>query len=447
MRKVLLLSFTLLLFSITSQAQFKKLIKHAKEKAMDVVLGEEEQTDSGHAQQDSPQTVPASQKQSEATNQRENAEAKKQPEVKTIDFPVTGETVVAMHAVLAPVIDGDLKKMANTPQGQYAASRARDKGFEGSDEEILRQLIQPANRQVMQEISKEVEHKFHRKAKKRSGSENTNPAHGGFSTPSMYFYAMIGEFDVWMTNRYVKWQLGHSHPTMAQLFGVTAVSVTDLQKGMMYSIGSVLGFNYTLVKSLDTVNNSYGPLAVMPLFKEVYRGIDGIKYEIGGPEKFGEFNNCSVVKITVPVRPYINEAGREDNGLLSLHDILSGREDATKRNGKGHWDPSYKIIFKGYFSHDIEKYLPENIKDRIHHLQWKRGMGVGAAIVDEKGNSANFRLVNITTDNNIDKGQFQIPEDYPIMTQDEFDEELKDHFKLKNIFKRAIKKTGSGDEK
>ncbi|MEO9021182.1 MAG: hypothetical protein ABI237_14285 [Ginsengibacter sp.] len=449
MRKIFLLLLSLFILSSPSEAQFSKLIKKAKEKVVHAVTGKDNAKDSDTSDKSQKSAGSQTQENTDDTSissddpQHESENKTQAP--KPVVFPITGDTVNAMHAVFAPVIDGDIKKITDSPQGKYAISIARQKGLQGTDMEVFRQLLDPKNQALSEEISDEVKKKFpNEKNKKENVSGNFNPANGGFSTPSLYFEVMIGAFDVWMTNRYIKWATKPSdHFTMAAAFGVNVIAITDLQTQMAYSIASVLGVNYTTVKSLDTVSQPYGPLAVMPFFKDQYQGIEGIKIEPGDPEKYGEFN-CTTIKVTIPVRPYMDKELHEINkSLLSLHDILSGGDDMGANDGKGNWDPSYKIIYKGYFSHDIEKYLPEKMKEMVQNLKWKQGMGVGAAITDEKGNSADFRLIDITTDNKIDKGQFQVPADYPVMTQDELNTAIKKQFSLKNLIRKGLKNSRS----
>jgi len=107
------------------------------------------------------------------------------------------------------------------------------------------------------------------------------------------------------------------------------------------------------------------------------------------------------------------------NSLLGLHDILADREDAVANDGQGQYNPSYRIIYEYYFTHDFDKYLPENLKNIETAAMREKGMCVGAAIEDENGNRAIYRITDVSTDQPIDKGQFQIPADYPVMTQDE----------------------------
>lgn len=442
MYKYCLVTITLLLFCFHGDAQFKKLLNKAKEKAIEAVTGQEDSTPSPSVSE--PQQEPETGQRGDAEQQdadaRDEQDAPEKNRPAQITFPVTGDTVTAMHAVFAPVLDGDIQKIMSTPQGKYGIKMARDKGLQGTDMEVFRQLLEPENASLSEAISEAIKEKFPETDQKQdNGKVSFNPAHNGFSTPSFYFKFMVGEFDVWMTDHFVKWALRHDHATMAEGFGVNVVAITDLQKRVAYSIGSVLGVNYTTVHSLDTLNRPYGPLALMPLLKDTYQGIDGIEIKTGAPEKFGDYN-CSVVEVIIPVRPFVDKQTHQpDKSLLSLHDILSGRDDAVAHDGKGNWDPSYRIIYKGYFSHDIEKYLPEKIKEMVRHLKWKKGIGVGAAIADEKGNSADFRLIDVTTSNKVDKGSFSVPEGYPVMTEEQLNEAIKKQFSLKNLLRSGAR--------
>lgn len=156
-RKTLLLSAALLLFSFTSNAQFKKLLNKAKEKAIEAVTGDKDSAQPD----DAPQQPQQSDASDETTAQSDDADnTKKENTPAPVVFPVTGDTVTAMHAVFAPVIDGDIKRITNTPEGRYAISIARQKGLKGSDMEIFRQLLDPKNEALSEAVSEEVEKKF-----------------------------------------------------------------------------------------------------------------------------------------------------------------------------------------------------------------------------------------------------------------------------------------------
>lgn len=426
----------LLLFSLNSQAQFKQLINKAKEKAIEAVTGESTQTDSRKqpvVKTTDTKTVSASPSGNAEGQDKENAPGNDQTASAPAEivFPHTGETVKATHAYIAPVIDGDIEKIVATPAGQYGLSLARQKGFTGSDVEVFKRLLDPENQELTEEISEEVSDKFPRAGQDGSSGKpeagKANPAWGGISAPSLYFEYMVGRFELWMTNRYIKTTMTHDHATMAQAFGVNLVTITDLAKKVSYSIGALLGVNFTTVKRLDTgtAARGYGANRVVPLIKEQYLGIRGVKTEPGQGGKFGDYNTSSE-KLIIPVQPYIDKDTHvKENSLLALHDILSNRDDAAANDGKGHYDPSYQIIYEYYFTHDFDQYLPEGIKEMVSATMATKGMCVGAAIEDEHGNRAVFRITDVTTNQDVDRGQFEVPSDYPVMTQEELNKAIR----------------------
>ncbi len=452
MRKLLLLLIPLFLLSFQSNAQFKKLIKHAKEKAIEAVLGE----DNDSSQSEYPESATDSSEkgqsiepaQQNATQQNtEKEDANKMPpteEPKPIDFPKTGVMVTGIHGVFAPVLDGAAKKMAATPEGKYAFERARKKGLKGTNTEILNQLMETKNQKIAQEISEEVEARFpNEKPERQNTMTGNNPAWGGVSDPSLYFYAMVGSFDVWITPHHLKFVMNHNHPTMADAFGVNAASITNFLTHKIYSIGSVLGVKFAKVMDLDSVaHNMYGTYG---LIKDEYMGIPGIKIASGEAGKFGKYNTISE-KIVIPVRPFVDpHTGRKSDDLLYLHDVLSGKQDLTSHP---HYDPSYTLTYEFFFTHDLDAYLSSLVKSNLNPgILGKEGICIGAKIMDENGNSANYRLINIQKDVKLDKGEFEVPEDYPVMTDEELKEAIKKHFSLKNMFKRAMKNGVSEDEK
>jgi hypothetical protein len=205
----------------------------------------------------------------------------------------------------------------------------------------------------------------------------------------------------------------HDHVTFADAFGANAAGILDLDKHLIYAMVSVLGVNYTRV---DTVHNIYGTLAMI---REDYLGIPGIKIEPGTAGKFGDYNTVSE-RITIPVLPYIEkESGRKSDGLLRMHDILSNRQDAPGEDGQMHYNPGYKLVFEYYFTHDLDKYLPKSLTALQTGALGTEGQCVGAALKDENGNSAVWRLIDVQTNQDIDEGEFQVPADYPVMTKEQ----------------------------
>ena len=430
MKKVTLFACAVLFCSLSSQAQFRKLIDKAKEKAIESVIGTSAPDTASSVPGTS--TTPAEPDARPEAPAPETADASGEssdpaPKPPTIDFPKTGVTVKATHAVIAPVIDGDVSKIVATPQGRYGISVAREKGLQGTDEEVFKQLLELKNAAIMQSVDSMVELKFPGSQEDDEHPSSpvagrNNPAWGGISAPSLYFDVMVGSFDIWMTDHYIKTTMKNDHFTMSQAFGVNMAAITDLDKRMVYSIGSVLGVNFTSVKPLDSSGartGDYGASLVMPLLKKQYLGLKGVKTEPGEGGKFGEYNTVSE-KLIIPVQPYTDpETHALSNSLLGLHDILANRQDAAANDGQGQYNPSYRIIYEYYFTHDFDKYLPEKLRSMETAAMREKGMCVGAAIEDENGNRAIYRITDVSTDQQIDKGQFQIPADYPVMTHDE----------------------------
>jgi hypothetical protein len=429
----LFLLLILVILSQTTNAQFNKWINKAKEKALQKVSGKKSDTASAAASggdtSASAEAQPADGVSSGEKHKTEGGD-KQHPAPKPIQFSHTGVTVKAIHATFAPVIDGDLQKIAATPQGKFFFDEARKKGLKGSDADIFRQAIDPKNQELMEEIEKAAKEKFPTaddhsstagaspsgapaEAPAARGSRKENPAWGGISAPSLYFEFMVGKFDTWITSRYVKTVMKHDHVTFADAFGANAASILDLDKHIGYAMVSVLGVNYTKV---DTVHNIYGTLAII---REDYLGIPGIKIEPGTAGKFGDYNTVSE-RITIPVMPYTEkESGRKSDGLLRMHDILSNRQDAPGEDGQMHYSPGYKLVFEYYFTHDLDKYLPKGLTALQTGALGKEGQCVGAALKDENGNSAVWRLIDVQTDQDIDEGEFQVPADYPVMTKEQ----------------------------
>ncbi len=451
-KKIILLFAGVLLLSAPSQAQFKKLIKKAKKHAVESVLGKEESDDNPN-QENKEKTTPeqASNSSSDQPNSQ-SEEGQHMPQPKPIDFPVTGDTIYALHGIFAPVLDGAAAKIKQTPQGKYFFELAREKGLKGSDADILRESMDTENREIIQEINEKIEEKFpkasrkarkeqrkrqrkRRNLKKIPGNSPTNPAWSGISVPSLAFWAYVGSFDIWFTPRYIKASMRHTHFTMADAFGINMVSITDLLDNKAYGVGSVLGTQFAMVKDLDTIeHNIYDAYG---LVKSAYLGVPGIEIEAGKAGMYGKYHTVSE-KIVIPVKPYTDPAtGKKSDGLLYLHDILSDREDLGQH--PPHYNPHYKLIYKFYFTHDLDKYLTKEQKTKLANgITGKEGICIGAKISDENGNSANYRLINVKV-TPVDKGAFQVPDDYPIMTQQELNEEMKKKFSLKHLFKGAVK--------
>lgn len=447
-----LIIFTILFFiSVSSHAQFKSLLKKAEQKAVEKVLGVNADSSSAPAQT-SPAAVPAPDEPETTATQAGSVETASDatPETaslpKPVVFPATGDSVQALYGVFGPVVDADVAKIAATPQGQYAFQLARQKGLKGTDVEVFQQMMDLTHQQVMEDISQEVEAKFPEGKSSANGTlEHSNPAWGGVSAPSVYFEFMVGSFDVWMNSRYVKASLRHDHATMADAFGVNAIGITDLADKISYAIGSVLGVNFTLVHPLDSgrmgdLYRTYG------LVKKEYLGIPGIEIQPGTTGQYGNYHTVSE-KITVPVAPYIDpETGKKSDALLALHDILSGKHDATGSDVP-HYSPGYKIIYEYYFTHDLDHYLPPQVRTAgATGLSGAEGICIGAKIEDENGNSVNYRLTHVEL-STVDKGEFQVPADYPVMTQVQLNEAIKKKFGLSNMLKSGLQSGSSNDAK
>ncbi len=427
----------LLFLSQTTNAQFGKLINKAKEKALEKVNGKKADTTAASPKVvdtassvngSAPAPASASGGSQSADGGAGNSSGKYTPPA-PIQFPHTGVTVKAIHATMASVIDGDIQKISSTPQGKFFFDQARQKGLIGSDVEIFRQAMNQKNAALMEEIEKAVKEKFPSAdddASAGRASKMGNPAWGGISAPSLYFEFMVGSFDTWITSRYVKTTLKHDHVTFADVFGANVVSIMDLDKHVIYAMASVLGVNYTKV---DTIHNIYRTLSMV---KEEYLGIPGIKIEQGTAGKFGDYNTVSE-RITVPVQPYIEkESGQKSDGLLRMHDILSNRNDGPGEDAQMHYSPGYKLVFEYYFTHDLDKYLPESVKRIQTGVLGSEGQCIGAALKDENGNSAVWRLIDVETNQDIDEGEFQVPADYPVMTKEQRKQTIRARMGLKS---------------
>lgn len=477
MRKYPLLILLFLLLTSNTQAQFRNLLKKAEHKAMEKVLGENS-SDSTTPQSQPASTQPPSQPEQTTSANEQHAEENQQslPKPKPIDFPVTGETVESMHGIYQWVIDtaAFANEIANTPQGKYGFDLARQKGLKGTNEQVFQQLLNPQNKELLQEIDAQVEAKFPEKKSSEgnqtkrwqndgwsgeavlpSGNANpgSNPAWGGVSMPSLYFSVWGGDFSTWITNRYIKSELLPSqggNPTIMGLMGLQAAEIVDLDKKKTYSIGSVLGVKFTQINPVETGNKDSIKFAILKSIGAAQKlyPVPGIKVEPGKPGKFGPYNTVSE-KLIIPVQQFTDPTtGKPSDALLLFHDILSGRQDYGPEPIHHHYDPSYKIIYQYYFTHDLDQDLPSGFLKKYQAAGWgDKGFCVGVKIEDEKGNSADYRLTGVQPDVKIDKGQFQIPADYPVMTQAQLNEAVKKQFSLKNLFKRAMQNSESGDGK
>lgn len=218
----------------------------------------------------------------------------------------------------------------------------------------------------------------------------------------------------------------HDHAILMDAFGGHAAAITDLEKRKVYAIGSVMGVNFAKV---DSMKNSYGTLA---LIKEEYLNIKGVKIEPGTVTRFGDYRVVSE-KITLPVRPYTEKGtGEKSDGLLYLHHLISGRHDfGGGTEGQMHYQPSYKLVLEYYFTHDLDNTLPDLVtRDKPGMYGWE-GVCVGAAMKDENGHTATWKLTNIQTGLQIDTGEFQLPAGYPVLTDEQLQEKIREKFKVK----------------
>lgn len=468
MRKPLLLLIPLFLFSFNSQAQFKKLLKKEEHKAIRNILGDtaSEAASSGNTPSES-QNQAKPQQTDPVNHQHDEEVSQTPPKSKPIDFPVAGEEVSAMHGIYEWIVDtaAIANKIAETDQGKYAFDLAREKGLKGTNEQIFQQMLEPENQEIMEEIDTAVEKKFPQKKTPKGyrtkewqnsawGGEATlpagtptpddNPAWGGISVPSLYFSTWGGDFSTWITDRYIKSELRSMHdgrPTIMGTYGLQAAEIIDLEKGMTYSIGSVFGVKFTKVGSLDKGESDSATFLLLHTIgiAQKFWPVPGIKTEPGPSGMFGPYHTVSE-RLIIPVRPFTDpNTGKVSNALLVYHDALSGRDDAGPDPNHNHYDPSYKIIYQYYFTHDLDKELPSGFFERYKAAGFKtQGFCIGTKIEDEKGNAADYRLTHVQSGSSVDKGQFQIPEDYPVMTQAQINAAVKKQFSLKNLFKRAL---------
>lgn len=474
MRTLLLLLIPLFLIPLHSNAQFKKLLKKAEHKALEKVMGNDDSdSDSAPptAQPENTQTGTPSPSTAASNEQDKDEASKTAPKPKPIDFPVTGETVQSAHGTYEWIIDtaAIANKIAQTEQGKYAFELAREKGLKGTDEEIFQQMMKPQNQEIVEEIDAEVESKFPGKktpegfqqkewqnsawggqAAIPSGNPDptNNPAWGGVSMPSLYFSTWGGDFDTWITNSYIKSELRTTHegrPTIMGIYGLQAAEIMDIKNNIAYSIGSVLGVKFTTVSHFDSQNDSaqFRILHTMGAAQKSWP-VPGIKTAPGTSGKFGPYHTVSE-KLIIPVRPFTDPAtGKESDALLVYHDALSGKQDARPGTHQDHYDPAYQIIYTYYFTHDLDGELPQGFLKQYQAAGLgNKGFCIGTKISDEQGNSADYRLTDFHSDVPIDKGQFQVPKDYPVMTQQQLNDAVKKQFSLKNIFKRAMRNGGS----
>lgn len=472
MFRFLLLIIAFVFFSFGAQAQFHKLLKKAEHAALQKVLGQDSATSGEPSVSTQEQQPGANETDQEQSNTNREDSPQQLPPPQPIDFPKTGETTEGTHCTYQWILDTAkiVQAISATEQGKYAFSLARQKGLNGTDEQLFQQLLKPENSKVMEDIEQEVEAKFpdktapagYEKKQWSNGSwegegmipatnpdPGNNPAWGGVSIPSLYFSTWGGNASIWLTDRYIKDELMNNNgdmPTILALYGTQATEILDLEKMITYSIGSVLGVKFTTIQPMDGSDNDSSGFRILHTIgvAKSFWPVPGIKYEQGKAGKFGPYHTVSE-KLVIPVQPFTDPAtGKRSDALLIFHDVLSGRHDSGPEPDHHHYDPSYKIIYEYYFTHDIDKDLPAGLLARYNDLGLgDKGFCIGVKIEDEDGNSADYRLTSIEPGQKIDKGQFQVPSDYPVMTQAQLQEAIKKQFSLKNIFKRSLQNSGS----
>jgi len=335
-----------------------------------------------------------------------------------IEFPTTGILEHTVYAVLEPVIEGDIKKLAATEPGQYAVKLAREKGLEGSDEAILIQLMDIKNAALAEEIKDKVRAQFPGGNKNISESGmQANPAWGGLSLPSLSLQAFMGKMDIWFGHEQVKFTIQKGSSALQEAFDLQTASIVDLEHQKAYSICKAFGLQYTMV---DPFTNFMSSMLSKELL-ESQMHMPHVKLERGPSLLFGKYQ-VSSIRITLPVT---------GDSMMYIHCLLNNRWEEYQSGGKN-FNPNYQLVWEVYFTNDLDPILPDKVKllnqaNALGNLGIK-GQFVGFSLQDEEKNAAVYWLNVLNKDLQLDRGQFQIPPDYPVKTQEEVDKMMRQKF-------------------
>lgn len=414
--KTAILAFVLLCFLPTqTYGQFGNILNKVKEKTVEKVLN---------------QTLPEIENNEATQDQEENDDAMtweqsmgKVNKNSPIVFPVTGKKVNAIVLEYGMDHESDIKKMANTPNGKRVAEKARREGLKGSDEEILLELY--ANPQkISQTFKDQLETEEEEDSYDNSDTEETVP-------PSFLLAAFMGTPVYTFTADYIRGDLNKSEnntPSLLNMFGATPVTIIDLKNKTSYAIMNM--FN-TKAAIKSKINNSTNNIGFTDYFLKIQEATESkISQKNGQFEKY----NCIIHTAEVPVKEQKDKDGKPDHTLYAVHQMLSGKWGAA--TGEPSYSPEQKLFIEACFSNDLNNRMPSAIKENMANAQKTPGLMVAYILRNEKGNEIIYKLKNIAWDQSIDEGQFILPKDYPVMTEEEYQKKVtSSFFKLENLLK------------
>ncbi|AWG22492.1 hypothetical protein FFWV33_13625 [Flavobacterium faecale] len=323
------------------------------------------------------------------------------PEMAPITFPKTGKFDLGSKLTYAVDYDFFLQHSL----GQKAIAIARKNGFTGTNKEVFNNARTDSTTvtKIWTELMKgplpadalEIQKKFQIAAT---------------------FEAMaLASTSVLITNDFVKSTIkgigsSKQKPIFLVGFQIDGFSLVDLQQNAAKTVGTIMGVNYTLIEKDFNV----GSLFAMAKLAEKNIEKKGATSEVILNQKaFGY--NCNVARIIIPVQPEQERKNHVDNSSLWFHCLLNVNfDDLVNTN----YDPKYKIIMELYYTHDLDNVLPKALTTQKNKLN-AGGYFVGAILKDEAGNGVTYKMENFKALQKIDKGEFQIPAGYPIMTQEE----------------------------
>jgi hypothetical protein len=401
MNKLYITLLLTVITSVTVNAQFGKLLDIAVEKI--------QKKNNSKQNNNSPTEVIEI---NESENNTDNAtEANDTPEKKEIVFPLTGKLTKTVVLIYGMDYDKDLQKIINAPGGKATIKIARTKGLKGTDLEVMKALMQ--NPKLFDDIQKQTDNQF-------NGNDNEEES---FSCPSFVFNMFVGAPKYTISSNYIRSDIQASEngqTSLAGMFGGNPVGLVDLKNNIQYAIMNSMGMQVAVTSPIK----DYSLAGMTSQFQSLFK-IQGVTGKISS----GTLNQypCTVTALEIPVKPTIGKDGKQDDGLLFVHSMLSGNmDDVSNKKYKS----SYKIFLQTYYTTTLNSSLPNEITNATAKLQNQQGILAGFKIKDEKGNEAIYMLKEVQLNKETDQGLFQIPQGYEIMTSDEFGKKLKAKFKL-----------------
>ena len=423
---VLLIPFV---FGLSAHAQFGGMMNKLKNKVAGKLMGKDSTASapaggqsagtqtgagqSGGAQtQGAAGTTPTTGTNEAAQTQAGSATAPQPPQPpQPPQFPITGTLVKATKIAFGIDTEDDWVTLLKNPMVQDYISRLRQKGVTGTDREVLQAAMQHPD--TYSDISADMRGKY-------GASANLKPM------PSLVFSVFFNEYDYVISSDHIRAELGKAGEMASQqgLAGAFvnalapgAVTLVDLNVNKSYAIANYLGILSAAV--VDDISNYRDAMGLTAYFKK-YMHQQNIKLEPLGHKVLHGYN-ASVFRMEIPVTPTTDDNGKQNDGLLFLHSLLSGHSEDI---GTKHYDPTYKLYLETYYSHDLDADIPLKVltdKDPVSEA----GFYVGSILKDEKGNQVIFDIKKIEANLQIDAGQFMIPTGYEIMTHADFHEKIR----------------------